>query len=183
MSNWIDVSCLFASGVSEADLKAFLPSTVFMENGFLCPSSGAFTNEELSNVFTGLIGLQAKQLDNAPTNQDFFDCMWESFLCDRINERVYMDSVSSNGGPLTLTLPAGGSWCYKIDFMGAADAEFSAVGGFMGQFSPREDNPDNDVSYAGTTSGQAAGGTQFTTTQPADGFATKSIVAWRKDCP
>lgn len=179
-SKWVDISCFFAHGVSEADLKAMLPANIVMENGFVCPAEGKWSNNELASIFTAIMGLQAKQLDNAPANQDFFDCLLDNFMCSWFASRFDCGRVPANGlasGSISFSVPAGGSHKVNWDYNGAGD-------------NPTVDgsNPqtiflnNNDNAVSGGDSLQVAGGQTITINQGANvrGYMTWDSV--RVDC-
>lgn len=182
MSTWIDDACRLASGLSEAELKALLPAQIVMENGFVCPADGKWTNDDLASYFTGLFGLMGLYLSAAPSNQQFFDCLWESFLCDKLNDRTYQNTVSGTG-TLTHTSPTGGNWCVTLIYNGAADyVVLNESAGIIPVI--RNFNPDDDVNYHGhVTLPSEAGGSSYSVGQPGDGWASYTIIAQRKDCP
>ena len=106
-----------------------------------------------------------------------------SIICNEVSPRHFSGTDSGTGGTLSVSLPSGGSWDYIAVLNGSADAEFSAIsGGFFQSLAPREDNPDNDVTYGGSSAGNVAGGFVFDAVQPSDGFGTLSVFAYRVDC-
>lgn len=184
MTNWIDQSCMFASSLSEAQLKSLQGPDALKTLGFVCSNSPNFDNADLPSVFTGNLGLLFNLLNSAPTNADFFNCLSESFLCQWFADRFDSATVVNNstGGVLSYTVPA--AWGTALVFRDMTimpDDGGNAIQNFTNIQGIFLDSGDNVT--IGSAVSELAGGDVVSFNINNDSLAILSVLAIRTDCP
>lgn len=176
MSDWIEVDCQILEGQTLAQIKTMLaPYGVIVRDGFVCVPKN-FNDQDLPTVLSALFALNNKLLQSAPSNQNFFNCLRDSFLCNWFAGRHFIGE-SSNSGTASVTLPAGGTWMTQVVVAGQ---ENDPEGYFTNGVILEDSDDDNRFATGAQT---YPGGTTLTAASNASNEEiAMSVMAIRVDC-
>ena len=135
-------------------------------------------NGYILDYFYCILNNQSETIGNANLIDQLISDL-PSIICNEISPRFFQQSITSSSGTLSISLPAGGTYIYVLNYNGAQDGITAAGNSWI------IETDDNDQSYNGNTSGLAAGGTVFSVNQSSinDPLGSLSVFAFRIDCP
>ena len=162
----IDPSCLFGSALTQGEIKSLIQSMpqFIIENGMVCSNAetDSLDNTLLGNYFTGLWAQTFRALSTLHQNNDFAQCMWDTFYCDLSADQFFFGSALGTDSA-SINLPTGGSWDYLVVSTGRnGDGSLENTTGSRHFFF--DTGSDEDI-LNGNFTGNRAGGLPITVNQ------------------
>ena len=140
----IDPACVLGSSLTDADLKSIFTTIpqITIDNGFGCDSAGAagIDNMRLGAWMTALFATPTRALSILHQNEAFSQCIWDNFICQKVNDKFFFQVISGQGGNGTITLPAGTWLPFGIAIAGSDNDPLINVGDFVGHEADDEDD-------------------------------------------